>query len=349
MRFRPLRNDGFAQLRDLLRWRVALVLCILIAVLMVVLGTLNTRLGLQDTANLAWVVLGLCLVFLTALLMLPRPLAGQMFYSFGLCLLVGVMAFGLYHERPMHHWAYVFPPLVVFLLGSGWGLVAMLAFGVYVCFTITPLIPGIDVVRFASGYGMLVCFMTTYTLLHERASAMLRYHSDHDALSQCYNRRAFNEALEQLERDPRLPGDCAILMIDIDRFKAINDTRGHLVGDRVIAGVAQALGGPLPPTLALFRFGGEEFSVMLPGVDGTGPRELAESLRAAVAANPVEGERVTVSIGIAHWRRGEEPVARALDRADRALYEAKRAGRNTVQEALSATATASLPLGTAPE
>jgi diguanylate cyclase (GGDEF)-like protein len=325
-----LRRDSFTLLRELMRWRVALVLSVLIFGLMIVLGTINTRLGLPDTARLAWIVLAIAGGCIAALLVLPRHLGGTVFFVAIALLLVGVMAFGLYHDRPMQHWAYIFPPVIVFLVRSDRALAAMIAFGIYASATIAPLIPAIDVIRFASGYGLLVCFMFTYALLQERAALMLRYHSDHDALSNCLNRRTFNEAVEQLAGPRGTAEGCTFLLIDIDFFKAINDLHGHLAGDRIITQVAAELGRALAAGTPLFRYGGEEFSVLLVDLGLEEGRRVAEELRAAIADADFQGVPVTISIGVAQWRRGEGSLTAALDRADRALYEAKRNGRNRV-------------------
>jgi diguanylate cyclase (GGDEF)-like protein len=324
-----LRRDSFTLLRDTLRWRVALVLAVLVSGLMVVLGSVNTRLGLPDTALMAWIVLAGSLASLVALLVLPRHVGGSIFFVAITLLLVAVMGFGWYIGRPMQHWAFILPPVLVFLLRSGPALAGMIVFGAYVSLTLMPLLPGIDVVRFASGYGLLVCFMYTYALLQERAGDMLRYHSDHDALSNCLNRRTFNETVEQLQAGGRRR-NCTFLLVDIDHFKAINDSHGHLVGDRIITQVAAELGRQLDQGTALFRYGGEEFAVLLPDAAPETGTLLAERLRAAVAAGDFQGVAVTVSIGVAHWRAGRGSTTGALDRADRALYAAKRAGRNRV-------------------
>ncbi|WP_290885844.1 GGDEF domain-containing protein [Arenimonas sp.] len=325
-----LRRDSFTLLRELMRWRVAMVLSVLIFVLMVVLGTINTRLGLADTALLAWITLAVAGGCIAALLALPKHLGGTVFFVSIAALLVGVMVFGLYHERSMQHWAYIFPPVLVFLVSSRLALAGMLAFGIYATAMLAPLVPGIDVVRFASGYGLLVCFMFTYALLQERAAVMLRYHSDHDALSNCLNRRTFNEAVQQLANGRNPAAGCVFLLIDIDHFKAINDRHGHLAGDRIITLVAAELGRALEADMPLFRYGGEEFSVLLADHDLDAARAIAERLRAAVAAADFQGVPVTISIGLAAWRRGDGSITAALDRADRALYEAKRGGRNRV-------------------
>jgi diguanylate cyclase (GGDEF)-like protein len=325
-----LRRDSFTLLRETMRWRVALVLSVLILVLALVLGALNTRLGLADTAQLAWIVAGVAFACVAALVALPRHVGGTVFFVTIALLLVGVVAFGWQHGRGMQHWAYIFPPVLVFLLRARAALFGMLLFGVYASTLTALILPAIDVVRFASGYGLLVCFMFTYALLQEGAAEMLRYHSDHDALSNCLNRRTFNETLEQMAGPRSLLRRCTFLLIDIDHFKAINDQHGHLVGDRVITQVAHELGRHLDADTPLFRYGGEEFAVVIGDHDIDDGQRLAEAMRAAVAAADFQGVPVTVSIGVADWRRGEGTPSAALDRADRALYAAKRAGRNRV-------------------
>jgi diguanylate cyclase (GGDEF)-like protein len=328
-----LRRDSYTLLRDTLRWRVALVLGLLVMALMLALGLLNVRLGHDDNALLSWIVLAVSGTFVAGLLLLPRHLGGNLFFCGIAAVLVGVMAYGAVHERPMQHWAYIMPPVLIFLLRAGPALAGMLAFGVYAVWIISGLVPLIDLVRFASGYGLLVCFMFTYALLEQRAAAMLRYHSDHDALSNCLNRRTFNEALEQLAARGG-DGRCAFLLIDIDHFKAINDSHGHLVGDRIITQVAAALGRELDAGTPLFRYGGEEFAVMLPERDAVAGLALAERLRAAIAGSDFQGVPVTVSIGVAEWRSRHGSIAVAVGEADGALYAAKRAGRNRVAQAV---------------
>ena len=333
----PSRRDSYAQLREQMRWQVALVLGSLIVVLMVALTALNVSLGYQDTARLAVVILVAGVALVGALLLLPRGPGGIVFFSVIGVLLVFVPVYGWYFGRGMQHWAYVFAPVLVFLWRSGPALVGMVVYGVFTTVLFASFLPLIDVVRFSAGYGLLVCFMYTYALLQERAAAMLRYHSDHDALSNCLNRRTFNEMIDALEHRVDGVRRCTFLLIDIDHFKAINDSHGHLVGDRIITEVAAALGRALGPDTPLFRYGGEEFSVLLSGADAAAGSELAERLRAALASGDFHGVPVTASIGVAEWRDGEGAVTAALAAADRALYEAKRTGRNRVVVAASGT------------
>jgi len=327
---RDFRRDSFALVREELRWRVAVVLAVLISLLMAALGVINTRLSTPDTAILAWVVLCVGLACLFVLFRMPKERGATVFFVTIAVVLVGVMAYGMAYGRAMQHWAYIFPPLLVFLLRSGPALAGMVAFGVYAGVMIAPNSQPVDVVRFASGYGLLVCFMYTYALLQEKAARMLRHHSDHDALTQCLNRRTFNETMEQLSSGRAGANSCTILLIDIDHFKAVNDRYGHVAGDRVISCTAAALAGALRADSLLFRYGGEEFAVLLPEARNGDGTVLAERLRLAVAAASVDGMHVTVSVGVSEWRAGGESLAIALDRADQALYEAKRAGRNRI-------------------
>ncbi len=161
-----------------------------------------------------------------------------------------------------------------------------------------------------------------------------------DPLTGLHNRRY---ALDHLETMARGSGaGLAVLMVDIDRFKSVNDTHGHLAGDAVIVQIAARLRESLRAVDMLARVGGEEFLVALPDVTVGTAQDLAERLRRRVAAAPVNVPEaapitVTVSIGLAMHRPGpedREPATRiTIDQADRALYAAKHAGRNAVRSA----------------
>jgi diguanylate cyclase (GGDEF)-like protein len=129
--------------------------------------------------------------------------------------------------------------------------------------------------------------------------------------------------------------DVAVLMLDLDHFKTINDTRGHSTGDKVLTTVASTLRANLRHDALLARYGGEEFVAVVPVDDMPIARRVSERLRMAVEnidwTRGAELDRkVTVSVGVALVKRGEM-LDGALHRADEALYRAKRDGRNQVQ------------------
>lgn len=153
-----------------------------------------------------------------------------------------------------------------------------------------------------------------------------------DGLTGLWNRRHFEDRLTaELERAGRYGQPLSLLLFDIDHFKAINDTCGHQAGDAVLRELAAVVRARMRRSDAITRWGGEEFTVLIPNVPQSGAHEAAEKLRQAVEAHVFpNGLRVTVSIGVAQWAGRPEPADRWIARADHALYEAKRGGRNRV-------------------
>jgi diguanylate cyclase (GGDEF)-like protein/PAS domain S-box-containing protein len=159
--------------------------------------------------------------------------------------------------------------------------------------------------------------------------------SECDHLTGIANRRKFFQAAElELERWFRSPRPLSLLMIDADHFKKINDAWGHAAGDAVLRNLAQTLLASLREIDVAARIGGEEFAVLLPSTDLAGALALAQRLRAAAEAQQVavEGGEIgyTVSIGVAAMERTVAGLDQLLKRADKALYAAKRGGRNRV-------------------
>lgn len=156
-----------------------------------------------------------------------------------------------------------------------------------------------------------------------------------DSLTRLLNRRAFEEALaETFDRVQRFGETTALLALDIDHFKRINDTHGHAAGDMVLQEIGAILTRNLRSFDRPFRVGGEEFSVLLPGTTANSARDIADRLREAVERHPFRcGAKriaVTVSIGIAVTDAKMAP-AQLVEVADAALYEAKLKGRNRVE------------------
>ena len=156
-----------------------------------------------------------------------------------------------------------------------------------------------------------------------------------DPLTGVFNRRSFIEFASKEEARTRRGGhQFAVLMLDIDHFKRINDRFGHPAGDAVIKALADVCARTLRPSDIIARYGGEEFVINLPATDHRQARLVAERLRQAVAAARVPSEHgaidFTVSIGLATCSE-EMPLGEAIGRADKALYRAKRDGRNRVE------------------
>jgi diguanylate cyclase (GGDEF)-like protein len=156
-----------------------------------------------------------------------------------------------------------------------------------------------------------------------------------DPLTGLLNRRRLIELAErELARSRRYGRALSLLMLDIDRFKLVNDRLGHEAGDAALCQVARTCSAMLRAGDLLARWGGEEFVTVLPETDAAGARRLAERLRAAVDGQPArQGSRaipMTVSIGIAELAGEDDGIATLVARADEALYAAKRAGRNLV-------------------
>jgi diguanylate cyclase (GGDEF)-like protein len=166
--------------------------------------------------------------------------------------------------------------------------------------------------------------------LHERMRADARV----DALTGIPNRRAMNEELAALiARTHRYGHELAVVLFDLDRFKAFNDTAGHLAGDRVLREVAATLKRSLRGSDSIYRYGGEEFLALLPGQDVEPAAIAAERLCRAVRELGLEhpaGGLVTLSGGVAALRLGES-AEQLLARADGALYDAKLAGRDCIR------------------
>ena len=159
-----------------------------------------------------------------------------------------------------------------------------------------------------------------------------------NALTGTFNRRSIDQWLARAFLDAhRRQQPLSLLFIDIDHFKSINDRLGHAGGDHCLREVAQALRRSLDEGDLLGRYGGEEFVVLMPGRGGADAREAAERLRNAVDRADIvyEGrpEHLTVSIGVATRLPQESTPAAATERADKALYAAKRGGRNCVHVA----------------
>jgi diguanylate cyclase (GGDEF)-like protein/PAS domain S-box-containing protein len=158
-----------------------------------------------------------------------------------------------------------------------------------------------------------------------------------DPLTKIYNRRFFSEVAEnEIERAKRSGSPLSVILFDIDYFKKINDTHGHLAGDQVLINLSNLCQQNLRSMDLFARFGGEEFVILMPDTDSKSAQETAERLRELVAKQPMTTSgktdiSVTISVGISDWNSNNPvDINTLLDRADQALYQSKEAGRNRV-------------------
>ena len=173
--------------------------------------------------------------------------------------------------------------------------------------------------------GVLAIMLALRTLKANRALLNgMQQLAREDALTGAINRRGLDDVVPvEFARARRSGQPLTFVMIDLDHFKRYNDRRGHPAGDAVLRGAAQAWLMQLRPTDILARYGGEEFTLVLPGTDAKQAEQLVDRLRAPVP------DRQTFSAGIATWD-GCETATEVLQRADAALLQAKKAGRNRI-------------------
>lgn len=181
-----------------------------------------------------------------------------------------------------------------------------------------------------------------HALAHERASERHRRLAEVDHLTGAATRRVFETRVAALLA--QAPERGALLFFDIDRFKAINDTHGHAVGDRVLATFAQVVREAIEPGDVLARWGGEEFVLFLAEHDFVSGHRAAEAIRRGFSERAVDGTGarlgVTVSVGLAAPALAGPDLARLVASADAAVYAAKRAGRDRVETTMAIDAAA---------
>jgi diguanylate cyclase (GGDEF)-like protein len=193
-------------------------------------------------------------------------------------------------------------------------------------------------VAFGSGFVALSFLLGAQLRRRMRAESELELLARTDGLTGLNNRRTLGEILDQeWRRARRTRSMFSLLFVDIDRFKAYNDTYGHQAGDDALAAVARCIGENIRrPADSAARYGGEEFVVVLPDTPPAGAVKIAETIRAAISDLAIEHAssehgRVTASIGTASWvPEADADVTTLIKAADEALYNAKATGRNKV-------------------
>lgn len=167
----------------------------------------------------------------------------------------------------------------------------------------------------------------------EKEIAITRERADKDGLTGCLRREALFSILESRKQFGWLAKEVAVLVIDIDHFKKINDTHGHLVGDKALEHIGRILRTSLPEGALVSRIGGEEF-VVIAEMNHSESIKLGEKIRKEIENSPLklnltQNLKITASLGIASWNT-DAPLPLAIAQADEALYRAKKGGRNQV-------------------
>ena len=231
----------------------------------------------------------------------------------------------------------------------------------YLMFPLLVLFMSLRIARERLGLAALVvllsfaCSSTRLLLTQHRllsAKEALRREASRDGLTSLWNRKAILGILErELVRAERNRQTVGLIMIDVDHFKAVNDSRGHVAGDTVLRIIASGIAAMVRPYDSVGRYGGEEFLIVAPGCGMSETWELAERVRVHVAGCSImvggSSIQVTLSLGAATGQQSSE-IEKLLQSADSALYQAKNAGRNRVEPTLGRSASASQSNGASP-
>ena len=242
-------------------------------------------------------------------------------------------------------WFYTNIPCVFILLGqrAGWAVTGLTIGGFLLInqqleqpYSPSAVATGVlAMVYFAVSFHAYVDRSISYFKRMRDYNNQLQDLASHDPLTRVLNAGAYYRACDQqIHASQRANQSFAVLFIDLDHFKSINDTYGHAIGDDVLRAVAQTLQGTVRRSDIVGRIGGEEFSVFLPNTQMLGAPQLAETLRLAIASIHIEVDgvrlKITASIGVAAKRYEQETMQAIQQHADQAMYEAKRGGRNRV-------------------
>ncbi|HET9645766.1 MAG TPA: GGDEF domain-containing protein [Burkholderiaceae bacterium] len=355
-------SDRFEQTQRRLLRSPMLALQFLGAAVMLVIWAMETHVHVITPWDLWLLPLASAIVAGSAALTLSRPalevqLRAVPVATFNLYLVMALHG-GLLHSHGEQQWYSIITTMLWVPLGYGSAFVflrlraALLVSGLSAAGIFAPLLwmayfgalpewmlsPGPLLTEMVLSQAMFVVLLTAVVRLrssHDRATAdaqVLRELAGTDVLTDLPNRREMDERLTQaLALCERKGQPLSVAIIDVDRFKSINDRFGHSAGDAVLKQLGRSMRGELRTSDVLGRWGGEEFLLFTPGTDAYAAAELADRMRTAVQRQTfAHHEAVTVSIGVSQWRPGDS-LETLLQRADSALYLGKTNGRNRVE------------------
>jgi diguanylate cyclase (GGDEF)-like protein len=184
------------------------------------------------------------------------------------------------------------------------------------------------------GYVLVLAGIWLWITHNKEMTDELKRLATTDNLTGAYNRRLFRETIwHEINRAVRYGEALTLVAFDIDHFKAVNDTFGHIRGDEVLKKIAEIVRDNIRTTDIFARTGGEEFALIAPSTDPASASEIAERLRETINSHSFDSiGTVTVSFGVAGFKKGDN-INAFIDRADKALYNAKELGRNRVEVA----------------
>ena len=244
------------------------------------------------------------------------------------------------------YWATIIPPIAFFLIGRNWGsLISLIVFAV--CSIVVyqqiqqqqPVTFGIgslqNIINVSIAHILLFRFYEgTRSLAYKQLAAKnqkIQQMAEIDKLTGLYNREKLDSKLTEILSDFLTHQiKVTVIILDVDHFKAINDNHGHLMGDKVLAAIAERLRSKMRQGDILARWGGEEFVVVLSNTELQAGLTQAERLRDDISSHSIQGLALTISLGVAQNEQGDSGET-LLDRADQALYRAKNLGRNRVE------------------
>ena len=245
-------------------------------------------------------------------------------------LCVGGVVATVYFTGPQQvYWAYPAMMAIFYLVRP---LEAVLLSLTMIAILMPRFLPTVDSLETTTVFITIVvmsAFGYAFSVVTNRQREALINLATKDPLTGAGNRRALDAKLaEVVAKRKRQPLTASLIMLDLDHFKSVNDSHGHATGDEILKSLTEIINLRIRITDSLFRIGGEEFVVVLDGMNLERAEHLAEQLRTLVEANElVPNHGVTISLGVAELRSGE--AGRAwLNRADAAMYDAKRRGRN---------------------
>jgi diguanylate cyclase (GGDEF)-like protein len=231
---------------------------------------------------------------------------------------------------------YLWPMLVAAYFLGRREVAANLAFATAACAVSLALWvdPGLRVAMFVAVLAIVGVATAVIVMLREQVLALvlrLRTLASHDSLTGALNRGAFEQRLEsELARARRGSDTLSLVIFDVDHFKRLNDSFGHAAGDAALRSIGDIVASTMRRSDVFGRLGGEEFGLLLPDTGIAGAAAVADKLRRRFAAPRAEQRPLTVSFGVAEVHGGASTARAMFDDADRALYAAKRAGRDRV-------------------